>query len=272
MVAPVTAAEELFRAGDLPAAIDAQLAAVKKQPSDTNARFFLAELAAMSGDWDRADRQLDAVLKSSSQPAMLPLLLRQLLRGETSREQVFAEGRPPEIVVPMNAATAAQLQASTAIRLKDFAAARESLDQWEQLAGGIRGRCDGQPFETLVDLDDRLRGIAEVITATGKYFWVPWNSISQLTFEPPSRPMDLIWRKVQISVSGGLDGEVYMPTRYPGVATARPAEQMIRETAWTDHECEIATGRGLRNLLIGDEVKSVMELTEIEIDSESGGQ
>ena len=49
-------ASDLFKAGRLREAIDAQLAKVKGQPTDQAARFFLFELFLFSGDLDRARR------------------------------------------------------------------------------------------------------------------------------------------------------------------------------------------------------------------------
>ena len=72
-------AEDLFKAGKLMEAVESQLAVVKKNPTDTKARFFLAELSAFQGDWDRADRQLDAVVQQSEGTPLLTLLFRQLV-------------------------------------------------------------------------------------------------------------------------------------------------------------------------------------------------
>ena len=54
-------ATQLFKAGKLTEAVDAQLAVVKARPIDQGARLFLFELVAFSGDLDRAQRQIDAL-------------------------------------------------------------------------------------------------------------------------------------------------------------------------------------------------------------------
>ena len=54
-------ATDLFKAGQLSQAIDAQLKEVKANPADQGRRLFLFELLAFSGDLDRAQRQIDAV-------------------------------------------------------------------------------------------------------------------------------------------------------------------------------------------------------------------
>ena len=54
-------ASELYKAGKLSDALQAQLQAVKENPGDPNRRVFLFELSAFAGDLDRAVRQIDAV-------------------------------------------------------------------------------------------------------------------------------------------------------------------------------------------------------------------
>src|SRR5260370_7653645 len=54
-------ATELFKAGNLQAATDAQIKEVKKNAADPTKRIFLFELAAFAGDLDRARRQIEAV-------------------------------------------------------------------------------------------------------------------------------------------------------------------------------------------------------------------
>jgi type VI secretion system protein ImpE len=256
--------ESLFRDGRLEEALEAQLGLVKKNPSDTNARFFLAELAAFQGDWDRVDRQLESVVLQNKNMAVLPLLLRQLIRAEILREQVFQSGSPPEIVVPLTEDCQLQLKVCTSLRLDTADEGMEWLQQADAARGRIVGVCDGVPFDDLIDMDDRLRGVAEVMTATGKYFWVPWSQIESIQFGKPERPMDLIWRKAEISVHDGPEGEVYIPSRYPCIRGWTVQEQLGRATSWHEHPGGLITGRGQRTLLIGDDARAFLELGQIQ--------
>jgi len=51
-------AGELFKAGQLQAAVDAQLQEVKRNPADEAERVFLGELLVLSGNLDRARQKL----------------------------------------------------------------------------------------------------------------------------------------------------------------------------------------------------------------------
>ncbi len=264
-------AETLFKSGQLAEAVDSQLSFVKKNPSDSHARFFLAELASFQGDWDRVDRQLDAIASQDNKVAMLPLLFRQLVRAEVLREQVFFEGRAPELVVSLAQDCQLQLEACTALRLGQYADCRQILERADQERPLVHGTCDGKSFETLLDADDRLRGIAEVLTASGKYFWVPWNSIQSLEFSKPERPMDLIWRKAAISVKDGPEGEVYIPTRYPQPTGWTDEQRLGRTTTWVEHANGIVTGIGQRTLLIEEDGIPLLEIGQIMMDSSQEG-
>ena len=253
-------AEDLFKAGKLMEAVESQLAVVKKNPTDTKARFFLAELSAFQGDWDRADRQLDAVVQQSEGTPLLTLLFRQLVRAEIIREQVFTEGRVPELVIELDEETQLQLELNTALRLKDGGKVEELFQRSEGFDRAVRGVCGETPFSVIQDLDDRFRGVAELLTASGKYFWVPWKSIRSLDFAKPERPMDLVWRKATIEVEGGPDGEVFMPVRYPTPAAWGDEEKLGRGTQWLDSDLGSVTGVGQRMIFIEDDGMPIMEI------------
>src|ERR1051326_7979461 len=86
-------ASQLFKAGKLAEAIDAQIAVVKSKPTDHGARMFLFEMLAFSGDLDRAQKQIDAINYGEMELDAAVQEYRKLLDGERSRKQVFEIGR-----------------------------------------------------------------------------------------------------------------------------------------------------------------------------------
>ena len=67
----------------------AATAAVRAQPRDSGLRWLLAEMLLFSGEAERADRALDAVVTDDPSPAVLEF--RKLLRAEEARRQCFAD-------------------------------------------------------------------------------------------------------------------------------------------------------------------------------------
>jgi type VI secretion system protein ImpE len=86
-----------------------------------------------------------------------------------------------------------------------------------------------------------------------------------LEFRPPERPRDLIWRRAQMTVSEGPDGEVFLPAIYAG-ADQEDRALLGRVTDWTADEGAPVRGIGQRSFLIGSESKTIMELSTIEFD------
>ncbi len=255
-------ASELFKAGDLQAAISAATAELKKKPTDVSLRLFLAELLWFNGQIDRVEKQLETISMQTTQAAMTLALYRQILRGETAREQVLREGRTPEVVTELPADANSMLEALLALRLQQPEEARRLLAAAESQRPKLSGLCNGREFHEFRDLDDRVAGVLEVITSTGKYYWVPWQNIESLEMEPPTVPLDLLYRRTQIDVNGGPNGEVYIPTRYVTSAdeTLDDALLLGRATDWNGEDQALVQGRGLRTLLVGDEDKSIMEI------------
>jgi type VI secretion system protein ImpE len=265
-------AKSLYSAGNLADAVTASLQNVKGNPADVNARFFLAELLCFQGEWDRAEKQLDAVVKQSPDAGLLALLARQLIRGEILREQVFAEGRAPQLVGEPSPQIKLQLEICTALRNDSPAEVFRLVQEAEAIDVPLSGKCNGIDISLIRDLDDRIAGVLEVITTTGKYYWVPWQSIRSLEFSKPTRPLDLIWRKTAIDVENGPEGEVFIPTRYPLIPIRNQQEwddalRLGRATSWVGDEDSAVTGLGQRMLLVGNETLPILELENVFIAS-----
>ena len=65
-------------------------------------------------------------------------------------------------------------------------------------------------------------------------------------------------------VAGGPDGEVYLPAIYP--ATRQAGDEQLRlgrGTGWLGDEGQPVRGLGQRMFLIGDQDRSIMQLTEV---------
>ncbi|MEM9828203.1 MAG: type VI secretion system accessory protein TagJ [Planctomycetota bacterium] len=208
-----------YRAGNLDAAVDAAIQTVREKPTDRSARFSLVEMLCIAGDFERADKHLDAMLTQSDTPLVTMSLYRQLLRAEVHRHETFLQGRPPELVDDPGAAIKWSLQALLDARDGDVAVS-------EPPGHGVTFEVNGQPAEQLRDLDDVLAAVLELHTPTGKYFWVPWSAIESITISPAKRPIDLLWRHAKVAIDNGPDGDVYLPAIY--VAPAKS------ETATTD--------------------------------------
>ncbi len=264
-------AKEHFESGNLREAIQAMNAEVKQNPTDANRRGFLAELLCFAGNADRADLQLDVLMKQdTAAPPPAVLLFRQLVRAELARQQFFSEGRLPEFLEPPPPHIALHLEASILLREGKQAEAMAKLVEAETQRPPVRGRRDGHPFEDMRDIDDLTAGIFEVLTSNGKYYWIPAERVESIEFHPHERPRDLIWRRSHMIVADGPDGEVFMPAIYvPPVPEVEDRIRLGRVTDWVGGDGVPARGVGQRTFLIGDESVPILEVTSIEFDRAS---
>jgi type VI secretion system protein ImpE len=257
-------AKELFKAGALTEALATASDDVKQHPVDLARRGFLCELLCFAGEWSRADAQLDALGHQDPQLMLGISMFRQLIRAEQARQQFHAEGRLPEFLEPPSPHLQHCLEASIRIREGRSGEAVALLNEAERLRPKVSGVCDGRPFEDLRDVDDLTAPFFEILTSNGKYFWIPIERVELIEFYAPERPRDLLWRRVHMVVSGGPDGEVFLPTLYAGSATD-PDERIRlgRMTDWRGGDGSPVRGAGQRLFLVGDDGRGILELKQL---------
>jgi type VI secretion system protein ImpE len=258
----MTTAGEAFRAGDIEGAVAAATAAVKAAPRDAAARWLLSEMLVFAGEFERADRSLDAVLEETPSPTVMEF--RQLIRGEVVRRQVLFEGRVPKFQGedPTEAQKAAA-RAITLLRAGDHAGAAAAAAESEALRPRVPGRAGEHAFDDFRDADDVFAAMIEVHTAGGEYMWVPTERLRALSFDAPKRPRDLYWRRCTIEMKDGQEGVVYIPVIYPWTARDMPNPLRLgRGTEWQE-DASLVRGLGGREFLVGEEAKTLAELDEL---------
>jgi type VI secretion system protein ImpE len=268
-------AGRLFREGNLAGALTAANAAVRRAATDIGARVLLAELLAFSGNIERADVVLDACADLDPTAAIVVAEFRQLLRGETARRQLFSEGRVPEFLGEPTAAQRSALAAIVALRNGDAAEAARLAAEAEAARPHPSGTLRGAAFDDMRDADDLLASCFEVITTTGKYFWIPPERVLLLEFHPAKRPRDLFWRRATMQVADGPDGDVYLPVIYPPM-TKMAADAMTdplrlgRATDWQQAGDGGPTmGLGAVTVLVGEEALTWLEIDKIDFQAAS---
>ncbi len=258
-------AAALLRAGKLDDAVAAAQAAVRKAPTDLNARVLFAELLAFSGNLERADVILDAASAIDPSTAMVVAEFRQLIRADMARRQLFRDGRVPEFLSDPTDAQRMQLAALVALRAGDQAEASRQAEAAEAARPRCAGTHNGTAFDDVRDIDDLLAGSVEVLTTTGKYFWIPTERIISAEFHAPKRPRDLLWRRCSMSVAEGPDGEVYVPAIYASDETMSDTLRLGRETDWRQGDGGPVRGVGQRVFLVGEEGVAIMDLGTLRI-------
>lgn len=260
-----------FQAGRMAEAISEATAAVKRKPVDSTARFFLAELLAFAGELQRADGQLDIATQQEPEWAVALSAFRQLLRGEMLRQRLYVDGDLP-MQMPATTTDEARLrlEAIVCLRVGQFHEAKTLIDQADAQRKPLRGKCDGQTFEDLRDLDDCLGGMFEVLTSNGTYYWLPFSAMLEIEMRPPKRPRDMLWRSARLLMRDGAEAEVHVPALYVSpLPTVDEATRLGRCTDWHTLEGGVVRGLGQKTLLVGDRDVPIMRVQSIEFESEN---
>lgn len=256
---------ELFRQGQLTAAIEAMTAAVRTRPSDVAARSLLVELLCFQGDLERADRQLDALVRIDPQVATGVSLLRHLLRAETSRREVFERGRVPEFSGTPGKSLELRLRALTEVRQGNPIRAVQLVRDAESVEPELTGSCNGLAFSGFRDLDDLLGPVLEVVTATGAYYWIDAADVELLEPDSITHLVDMLWRPATLQTRTGIHGRVHLPALYFGSERcADGALQLGHATDWL--ACEglgLVRGLGRREYLTGEVSVTILELKSL---------
>lgn len=258
----------LLRNGKLRPAIDVCSARLRQTPGDLAARLLLAELLLLMGNLDRADTTLNVVSRLDPTAAVTVAEFRQLLRADVSRRQLDRDARVPEFLGEPTPAMRALLAARVALRAGDHREAALRAVEAEQQRPRVSGQLENAAFDDWRDADDLLAGVFEILTTTGKYFWIPTERVETIEFAAPRRPRDLAWRRANVSVREGPDGTVYLPAIYasddPALADAL---RLGRATEWRAQdgrdEEDLVRGVGLRTFLAGEEARDIMGLTTV---------
>ena len=257
-------AKELLAAGHLEEANAALLRQVKANPSDSASRTFLFELSCLSGDWDRAERQLDVIGQQSTEAQLGVMVYRANINAERERRRVFAEGVQPHFLREPPAYVDLCVAALNQVKGGQTKEARATLDRAEEERPAIAGTLGGKEFHDFRDYDDFLAPVLELIVKD-KYVWLPFEQIKSIQISPPRQLRDMIWASARVEATDGTIGEVYMPSLYAD--TSSSANDQLRLGRMTDSKQlaeDLYQTLGLRLFLVDGEDKTLFEATPVE--------
>ncbi|MBX2880242.1 MAG: virulence protein SciE type, partial [Granulosicoccus sp.] len=192
---------------------------------------------------------------------------RELLQCEGYRAAVFRGEKTPLIFGEPPAWTVALLQGLAIAAAGDGKSAKSVTDKAFEQAPARAGTIDDQPFEWLTDADMRIGPVLEAVI-NGKYYWVPFESIAEITFSAPEDLRDLVWLPAKIEWTNGGEVVAFVPARYPGEGTtSEGATALARKTDWKDLGSEYYVGAGQRVFASESADYSMLEARTIKFSS-----
>ncbi len=251
-------------AGNLSGAVEAALNVVKKSPTDVTARTFLFELSCFSGDWERAEKQLDVIGHQDNNAMIGSLIFRQNFHAERSRLKLFSDSQKPEFLMPPPDYVIGLLTANNRLREGNAKEARELLDQIENERPAFACKINGVEAEDFRDYNDLTSCVFEVIVKD-TYIWLPMEQVEKIEFIAPKSLRDLFWIQAKVETVNGTNGEMFFPSLYANSFKSENDQVRLgRMTDWKDLGEDVYIGEGMRMFWSEGKDKPILELNEIE--------
>lgn len=227
-------ASDLLKAGKLSEAIQAVIQTVRDHPTDDKARTFLFELLCFAGEYDRAEKHLDALLENKTETLHGSLLYKAALHAQRTRENFYATGE-----------------------YKNASAGTAPV---------IGATINGKQYTSVQDADPRVGARLEVF-AGGSFMWVPFQHLERVDIEKPRRLRDLLWLPARVVSAPTFTedlGEVLLPVISPE-ATRDESEtvRLGRETYFGVDEAGLEIPVGQKLLLADGEEIPLLEVREL---------
>ncbi|MBV2129696.1 type VI secretion system accessory protein TagJ [Arsukibacterium indicum] len=264
----------LISSGQLKGALEHALTVLRDDPLNAQMRAVYVELLCIAGELDKADAQLDMIVRQHPDFLLGAVNVRQLIRAETARRDFYQGGMTATLFGEPAPMFSALLRLRLALHEQDTSAAALAAAEMEQLRPRVAMEQAGQLHTDIRDLDDSLGGYLELFGTDGKYYLAGFEQIASLKLHPPKSLLDIIWRRVDISIIDGPQGEAFLPLIYVAataenaVSSSDPSLKLGRETDWHEHDARLVTGSGQKMILLGEQAVALSDLVELDARSD----
>jgi type VI secretion system protein ImpE len=233
-VTSTTRARQLFEQGQVREAEKELAAYLRDHPLDAVQRAFLFELLCISGDYERAGKQLGVLAQGNPDKEMGAVLYYSALHAEKTRHRVFEK--------------------------QEFSK--------DELVTSPPGKLNGRSFQSLTDADPDVGPRLEVFAA-GAYLWIAFEYIEFLQIEAPHRLRDTLWAPAHIRTGPAFQnmdlGEILVPAIYPfSWKHSDEAVWLGRVTDWTVDELGVEYPSGQRVFIMDGEEVPFLEIRSLE--------
>ena len=113
----------------------------------------------------------------------------------------------------------------------------------------------------LRDLDDSLGGYLELFGTDGKFYLAKFTELDSLQLKKPESLLDLVWRRAEVVIKDGPQGEVFVPITY--VDSVKVSERLGKDTTWQQLHEQLVTGIGQKMLFAGEQALPLSELKSL---------
>lgn len=254
---------ELIKAGRLTEARQQMVQEVKAAPADLGKRTTLCQVLCFCGEWDKAERHLDAICTQDPKRETGVQVYRNLIKAERERLEVLQLRRRPAFLTEAppwldTYWSGLEKMAASALQEAESLFHKVSAEQVK-----VSGTVNQAPFTGIGNTDSRLSCFLEAFVHE-RYIWIPFVSVRELIISAPKTLMDLLWVSASITAWSGLTMNCYLPVLY--AASSSHEDERVRLGQMTDWQAiggPFAKGAGQQVLQIGDTDMALLEIREL---------
>jgi type VI secretion system protein ImpE len=255
--------KELIQAGNLTEARQQLVAAVKASPADSASRTLLFQVLCYSGEWEKADRHLEAIAAQDKDRGAGAIGYRNIVNAEMERREVFKTNKNGSFISDPPGYLHLFLQLRKMLSENKESEARKLLVELDSLRPTVSGKVNDTAFVGFCDTDTTLFPFLEVI-AHERYLWVPFESIRELSLSQPATLLDLLWISAQLTTWEGLTMNCFLPVLYPDSCNQEDAGiKMGRMTDWQPLAGPYARGLGQHVFDVGGTDMALLEIRDV---------
>lgn len=255
--------QALIKQGELIAATERAMKLLRDDPANADVRAVYIELLCIQGALEKADQQLDMMVRQHPDFLVGAVNLRQLIRAASARHDFYNGGMTATLFGEPDAMFEALLSLRLALKEQDTDAAVKAANTLEDLRGAVALDINGETAADVRDLDDSLAGYLELFGTDGQYYLAKFSEIDSLQLKKPESLLDTVWRRAEIVIKDGPQGEVFVPVTY--VDSLKVSERLGKDTNWQQHHEQLVTGAGQKMLLVGDEALTLTEVRQLSL-------
>jgi type VI secretion system protein ImpE len=254
--------KDLIKAGRLSEARKQLVEEVKSSPADLSKRTLLFQVLAFCGEWDKAERHLDAIAVQDANRETGVQVYKNLIHAEKQRLEVSRLNSRSSCMPETPPYLEMYYAAWQKVAENKIDEANELFDQIFAQRPMISGTVNGKRFTGLKDTDTFLSLFLEAIVYE-RYVWIPFESIRELSITPPSTLFDLLWTMARITTWEGLTTNCYLPVLYPeSFLHEDDRVKLGRMTDWTPLGGAFSKGMGQHVFETGNEEMAILEIRE----------
>ncbi len=256
-------AKDLIMAGRLAEARKQLTEEVKAAPADPGKRTLLFQVLAFCGEWDRAERHLDAIVMQELRAETGVQVYKNLLHAERERLEVAKRARRPSLLPKTPPYFERYVDALEKLAGGDLEGAAGAFDQILESRPDISGTINGKSFEGFADTDANLALFLEGIVHD-RYVWIPVEEVRELIISEPKTLFDLLWIPAHVTTQEGLSIGCYLNVLYPDSSSHEDDRiKLGRMTDWVPLGGPFARGVGQHVFQIGEEDLAILEIREV---------